>query len=258
MKEPEVSIITPMYNASRWLPSLFESIRGQTFQNFEHLLADDLSTDDGVAIATALSRGDPRFHVLRMERNGGPAAARNLAIAAARGRYLAFLDADDVWLPNKLEMQLAWTKQHGHAFTYHDYRHMSHDGARLGAVVSGPDVLTLETLHTRRGTGGCLSVMIDREQLPGFRFPELQRTLPEDFLAWLAIIKRGCNGYRLPQDLGRYRLTPASRSSNKFASARAVWYLYRSVEKLPWATAASWWMQYAWNARVMYHRARPS
>jgi teichuronic acid biosynthesis glycosyltransferase TuaG len=257
MNVPEVSIITPMYNASPWLPALFESVAAQTFQDFEHLLADDVSTDDGVERAIALSGGDPRVRVLRMERNGGPAAARNLAIAAARGRYLAFLDADDVWLPHKLEAQLQWTKQHGHAFTYHDYRHMSHDGTKLGAVVSGPDVLTLKTLHTRRGTGGCLSVMIDRQQLPWFRFPELQRSLPEDFLAWLAIINQGCNGYRVPQDLGRYRLTPASRSSNKLASALAVWHLYRSVEKLPWITAACWWMQYAWNARSMYQRARP-
>lgn len=256
MNDPEVSVITPMYNARRWLPSLFESVRGQSFQNFEHLLADDVSTDHGVAEAITLSGGDPRFRVVRMERNGGPAAARNLAISAARGRYLAFLDADDAWLPNKLEVQLAWMKARGHAFTYHDYRHMSHDGVGLGAVVSGPDVLTLRTLHTRRGTG-CLSVMVDLQQLPGFRFPELQRSLPEDFLAWLSIIQRGVNGFRLPLDLARYRLTPASRSSNKIEAALAVWRLYRSVEKLPWVTAASWWMQYAWNARSMHQRVRP-
>ena len=124
-------------------------------------------------------------------RNGGPAAARNMAIDAAKGRFLAFLDADDIWLANKLETQLSWTRLQGYAFTYHDYRHMSHDGARVGPVVSGPDVLTLETLHTRRGTGGCLAVMVDREQLPAFRFPDLQRSLPEDFLAWLSIIKAG-------------------------------------------------------------------
>jgi Glycosyl transferase family 2 len=86
MNVPEVSIVTPMYNAGPWLPALFESVAAQTFQDFEHLLADDVSTDDGVERAIALSRGDPRVRVLRMERNGGPAAARNLAIAAARGR----------------------------------------------------------------------------------------------------------------------------------------------------------------------------
>src|SRR5450631_2859113 len=176
MNEPEVSVITPMYNASPWLAALLDSVRGQTFRNFEHLLVDDVSTDGCVDEAIRLSRGDSRMRVLRMERNAGPAAARNLAIEAARGRYLAFLDADDVWLPHKLEIQLKWTKQHSHAFTYHDYRHMSHDGSKLGAVVSGPDVLTLKTLHTRRGTGGCLSVMIDREQLQSFRFPEVRRS----------------------------------------------------------------------------------
>ena len=148
-------------------------------------------------------------------------------------------------------------KQRGHAFTYHDYRHMSHDGMRFGAVVSGPDVLTLKSLHTRRGTGGCLSVMIDTQQLPWFRFPELQRSMPEDFLAWLTITQSGHHGHRLPEDLGCYRLTPASRSSNKLAAALAVWRLYRQVEKLPAPTALSWWLQYVWNARQLYKRSQP-
>jgi teichuronic acid biosynthesis glycosyltransferase TuaG len=257
MTRPEVSIVTPMYNARRWLPALFETTRAQTFTNFEHLLVDDVSLDGSAEEAERLAAGDPRVTVLRMARNGGPAAARNMAIDVARGRHLAFLDADDVWLPKKLETQLRWARRHGHAFTFHDYRHMSHDGAKVGPVVSGPDLLTLQTLHTRRGTGGCLSVMIDREQLPAFRFPDLQRSLPEDFLAWLSIIQCGHLGHRLPEDLGRYRLTPASRSSNKLAAAMAVWNLYRHVERLPLLTAVSWWAQYAWNARRLYKRATP-
>ena len=257
MAHPEVSVITPMYNARRWLPALFETTRAQSFTNFEHLLVDDVSSDGSAEDAELLAGGDPRVTVLRMTRNGGPAAARNMAIDAAKGRFLAFLDADDIWLANKLETQLSWTRLQGYAFTYHDYRHMSHDGARVGPVVSGPDVLTLETLHTRRGTGGCLAVMVDREQLPAFRFPDLQRSLPEDFLAWLSIIKAGHLGHRLPEDLGCYRLTPASRSSNKLAAAMAVWNLYRHVERLPLVTAVSWWTQYAWNARRLYKRAAP-
>lgn len=257
MSQVGVSIITPMYNAQPWLPGLFETVRNQSHQSYEHLLVDDGSSDGSVETAIRLANEDARITVLRMPRNAGPAAARNLAIESAQGRYLAFLDADDTWLPHKLETQLNWTRQHGHAFTYHDYRHMSHDGQKLGAVVSGPDVLTLQTLHTRRGTGGCLSVMLDREQLPWFRFPDLNRSLPEDFLAWLSIIKSGQLGHRLPEDLGRYRLTSASRSSNKLAAALSVWNLYREVERLPFATALSWWMQYAWNARRMYRRAVP-
>lgn len=256
MSPPEVSIVTPMYNAQQWLNGLFETVRNQSDPNFEHLLVDDGSSDGSVEAALRLATGDPRVKVLRMPSNAGPAAARNLAIEAAEGRYLAFLDADDTWLPQKLETQLGWMKLHGHAFTYHDYRHMSHDGQKLGAVVSGPDILTLKTLHTRRGTG-CLSVMLDREQLPWFRFPDLQRSLPEDFLAWLAIIERGHFGHRCPEDLGRYRLTPESRSSNKLSAAVSVWKLYRGVEKLPLLTAMSWWLQYACNARRMYRRAVP-
>ena len=256
MTSLEVSVITPMYNARPWLPGLFESTSQQTFQAFEHLLVDDCSTDGSAELAEALRADDPRAKILRMARNCGPAAARNAAIATARARYLAFLDADDLWLPHKLERQLRWMKAQGHAFTYHDYRHMSRDGTRVGAVVSGPDVLTLASLHTRRGTG-CLSVMVDTHQLPWFRFPELERSLPEDFLAWLAILQHGHSGHRLPEDLGRYRLTPASRSSNKLRAALAVWRLYRKVENLPVPKALSWWLQYVWNARQLYKRAEP-
>lgn len=256
MSTIEVSIVTPMYNARTWLPGLLETTRRQTFQDFEHLLIDDCSSDGSADEATKLCADDARVKVLRMAQNGGPAAARNMGIAAAQARYLAFLDADDLWLPQKLAQQVAWMKRHGHAFTYHDYRHMSPDGMKCGAVVSGPDVLTLEALHTRRGTG-CLSVMVDAQKLPWFRFPELHRSLPEDFLAWVAILQRGHHGHRLPVDLARYRLTPASRSSNKLTAALAVWRLYREVEKLPLQTALSWWLQYVWNARQLYKRSKP-
>lgn len=253
----EVTIITPMYNAKAWLPALFDTTRRQVFQGFEHVLVDDCSSDGTFEAAVALAGDDARVRVLRLPSNAGPAAARNLAIDNARGRYLAFLDADDLWLPKKLDAQLRWMKQHDHSFTYHAYRHMSHDGQKLGAVVTGPDVLTLKSLHTHRGTGGCLAVMIDRQQLPWFRFPDLQRSLPEDFLAWLAILQHGHSGHRLAEDLGRYRLTPASRSSNKWAAITAVWHLYRRVEKLPFGTALAWWLQYCWNTRKLYKRAKP-
>lgn len=257
-RDIEVSIITPVYNARPWLTDLFETTRQQSFHDFEHLLVDDGSSDGSAEEAERLSAHDPRVQILRMPKNGGPAAARNMAIEASTGRYLAFLDADDLWHKDKLMQQVRWMKQTGHAFTYHDYRHMSHDGQKIGQRVSGPDILNLKTLHTHRGTGGCLSVMLDRTQLPWFRFPDLQRSMPEDFLAWLSIIQHGHLGHRLDADLGRYRLTPDSRSSNKLAAALSVWHLYRNVERLPLKTALSWWIQYAWNARRLYRQAKPS
>jgi glycosyltransferase involved in cell wall biosynthesis len=171
---PLVSIITPVYNAARWLPETLATVRAQTLTDWEHILVDDCSTDGSAAIIEAAEADDARFRLLRAPRNAGPSAARNQALDAARGRFIAFLDADDVWNAEKLARSVDWMTRHGYGFIYHDYRHMSHDGAKVGALITGPEVLDLRTLHTRRGTGGCLSMVIDQEDsgLPlSNRFP---------------------------------------------------------------------------------------
>jgi peptidoglycan/LPS O-acetylase OafA/YrhL/glycosyltransferase involved in cell wall biosynthesis len=254
---PLVSIITPVYNAARWLPETLATVRAQTLTDWEHLLVDDGSTDGSAALVEAAAREDARFRLLRTERNGGPSAARNVALDAARGRFIAFLDADDLWLPEKLARSVEWMTTHGYGFIYHDYRQISNDGARVGALIAGPDELNLCTLHTRRGTGSCLSVVIDREKIHGFHFPRSYRYLHEDFCGWLSLIHRGHVGHRLAADLGRNRLSAKSRSANKLNGALHTWRIYREVSKLSWIRAAMWWMQYAWNGFWLYRYARP-
>ena len=253
---PIVSIVTPVYNAARWLPQMVASVRAQTWTDWEHLLVDDGSTDESPAILEAAAAADERVRLLRTRRNEGPSSARNLALDAARGRFIAFLDADDLWLPEKLARSLEWMKEQRFGFIYHDYRLISHDGGRIGGVVSGPDELNVRTLHTRRGAG-CLTVVIDRERVPGLRFPDESRVSNEDFRTWLGVLRRGCIGHRLACDLACYRLSAGSRSANKLACAREVWKLYRVESKLPLARALCWWTQYAWNAFWLRLRARP-
>lgn len=255
---PLVSIVTPVYNAARWLPETLAAVAAQTLNSWEHLLVDDGSTDNSAVIAQEAAARDPRIRLLHTQGREGPATARNLALDAARGRFIAFLDADDLWSPEKLARSVEWMTAHGYAFIYHDYRHISHDGARIGALITGPEELNLRTLHTRRGTGGCLTVVIDRDRIPGFRFPGLKRPyLAEDFCLWLSLIQKGHTGYRLPLDLGRYRLSPQSRSSNKFHAAINAWRIYRRFSRLSRLQAASWWIQYAWNDFWLYRYARP-
>jgi glycosyltransferase involved in cell wall biosynthesis len=253
---PIVSIITPFHNAARWLPEALATVRAQTLSDWEQILVDDGSSDNSVAIVEVAAIEDMRFRLLRMPRNGGPSAARNLALDAARGRFLAFLDADDLWLPEKLALSLDWMTAHGYSFVYHDYRHISHDGARVGAVITGPEELNMRTLHTQRGTG-LLSVIIDRKRISEFHFPQPCKYLQEDFCAWLSLIQHGYTGHRLAVDLGRYRLSPRSRSSNKLAAAAQSWKIYREASKLPPIRAASWWMQYVCNSSWIHWHARP-
>ena len=146
---------------------------------------------------------------------------------------------------------------HGYGFIYHDYRHISHDGRLVGALITGPEVLDMRALHTRRGTGGCLSMVIDRERVPDFHFPYRYRYTHEDFCGWLSIIQRGENGHRLPFDLGRYRLSAHSRSSNKVRAVTDTWKIYREYSKLSLVRAAFWWTQYVWNSYWLYRYARP-
>ncbi len=254
---PLVSIVTPVYNAARWLPETVAAVRAQTLTDWEQILVDDGSTDGSLAAVEALAAEDPRFRSLHTPDRLGPSAARNLALDAARGRFIAFLDADDLWHPEKLARSVDWMTTHGYGFIYHDYRHMSHDGTRLGPLITGPEVLDFRTLHTRRGHGGCLSVVIDRERVPGFHFPSNYHITHEDFVGWMSIIRQGENGHRLPADLGRYRLSAHGRSSNKRRAVIDTWKIYRTFSHLSFAQAALWWTYYAWNSFWLYRYARP-
>lgn len=252
-----ISIITPVYNAARWLPKTLASVRAQTYSNWEHIFVDDGSTDSSRAIIEDAAREDSRIRLLRTPHNSGPSSARNIAIDAAQGRFLAFLDADDLWLPQKLMLSVVWITALNYDFIYHDYRHMSHDGARVGPVIASPPELDLRTLHVRRGHGGCTSIVIDRERVPNFHFPQDCEYLHEDFCAWLSMIKAGHIGHRLPVDLARYRISRTSRSANKLKAAAETWRIYREESHLPLLRAASWWTRYSWNAFWLHLYAQP-
>ena len=253
---PLVSIVTPVYNAAQFLPETLASVRAQTMTDWEQILVDDGSTDNSVAIAEAASRGDSRFRLLRTPQNGGPTVARNMGLAVARGRYIAFLDADDIWMPEKLTRCVKWMTANGYAFIYHDYRHMSQDGLRVGRVVHGPDTLTVATQHTHRGTG-CLAVVLDSERIPEINFTAVSPYHAEDFCLWTKLIRQGHEGHRFPVDLARYRLSPSGRSANKVECAINVWHLYREHSMLPFTRAVFWWIQFAWNSFWLHHHARP-
>lgn len=227
---PLVSIITPCYNAADTIADTIKSVQSQTWQNWEMLIVDDCSTDGSYKIISEAADDDKRIRALSTPKaSGSPAAPRNMALQAARGRYVAFLDADDMWLPEKLDRQIRFMERHGYIFTYSDYEKMSVSGKRTGRRIrlrkstSFWDILESNSVP-------CLSAVLRRDIIGKIRF----RNVPqEDLVFWLEIMRRrNVVAYNIGEVLAVYRESRHSRSSNKLNMIRKQWYVLRRVEKV--------------------------
>jgi len=218
-------------------------------------VADDGSDDGSQEIIASYG---PPVHLLMKapQEDRSASCARNRCLRVATQPLVAFLDADDLWLPNKLERAVEWMTAHGYGFIYHDYRFISHDGTRVGPLIEAPELMDLRNLLTRRGFG-CLSVLLDRKLITNFRFPADCPYLHEDFCAWLSIVQQGHIGHHLAADLGRYRLSLQGRSRRKLYAAYETWRIYRDLSGLPLGRALNWWLQYAWHGFWLHRYARP-
>jgi teichuronic acid biosynthesis glycosyltransferase TuaG len=248
--KPVVSIITPAFNANRTIAQAIESVQAQTFQNWEMLIVDDVSTDDTCAIVEKYVKVDGRIRLLRQRINGGPARTRNVALKVATGRYIAFLDSDDLWLPGKLERQLAFMAEKGAVLSYTLYRRFTGTSDQPGSLISLPRLFSYQRLLKNTGIAGCLTVIIDTEFTGPIEMPVVRS---EDYALWLSLLRRGFVAQGLMEDLGRYRVSKSSVSSNKLKTACSVWNIYRDLEKLSVPYAAWCLGNYAWNA---YRRNR--
>lgn len=253
-----VSVITPNFNGSRFIKRVAESVRQQNY-SVEHIIVDDCSIDGSWALMQELSQEYLWLKPVRLEHNAGPVVARNRAIELAKGRFLAFLDVDDFWLPNKLQTQIDFMISMGCVLSYSDYRFVSEDGRKVGRRIQGFDQIGWHLHHMTRYLG-CLTIVLDREKYPDFRIPEIQpATRAEDFLAWSHCIQRFGPALRCPHDLARYSVVPNSRSATKKGSI-SVWRLYRHLECIPLHLAAFYFFAYAtgvfwkryWNRAFMY------
>ncbi len=252
-REPLVSVITPSYESGRFIRETISSVMAQTFPRWEMVIVDDCSKDDTAAIAQAAAAADERVRFVRSEVNRGPGPTRNDALRRARGRYVAFLDADDLWDPTKLERQVALMQRGGHAFSYTGYRVISEDGRPLGSAPPLPPTQTYRDLlgNTRIG---CLTVMLDRDQLGAIEFPPYRRN--QDVGLWLRLLRGGLVAHGVPEELATYRMVGTSNTSNKVKAAQAVWHVYREQERLSLAVASWYFAQYAWHAARKHSRWR--
>lgn len=246
---PAVSIITPAYNAERVIDAAVASVVAQTFPDFEQLVVDDGSTDATAARVEAWAASDRRVRLLRHQKNAGhPAAARNTALAAARGRYLAFLDADDTWAPVKLARQLATLRATGAGVCFSAYHRIDSAGVPRSRTIPVPAVLDYDGLL---GQTAILtsSVLVDTEIVGPVR---MKPVFYDDFACWLELLRPGRIAVGVPEDLVAYRMLPGSWSRNKLRSAYHVWRTYRHVERLSWWRSTRCLVRYAYHAVVKY------
>jgi teichuronic acid biosynthesis glycosyltransferase TuaG len=245
---PAVSVVIPAYRAGAIIGPTIESALAQTMREVEVLVVDDCSPDDTVAVVEGYARADSRVRCLRHAANRGPGGARTTALEAARGRYVAFLDSDDVWLPEKLERQIAFMTGRGAALSYTQYRRIDQAGAIVSDVVGVPAMLDYQAL-LRNTAIATSTVVVDRAMTGPFT---MQDVFYDDYVCWLALLKRGFIAHGLQEDLMRYRILARSWSRNKLRSAAQVWRIYRDVERLALVPAAWVFTQYAWNAFRKY------
>lgn len=222
-----VSVVMPVYNETVYLREAIRSVLQQTYISWELWIVDDGSTID-VRSAVSDLLADERIHFLRLFENQTVAGARNAGIQAARGRYLAFLDSDDVWLPAKLEKQIRFMQETAVPVSFTSYRRFRGTVKNAGRVVEALPYVDYARL-LRGNPIGCLTVVVDRWHCPA---PEMPLARHEDYRTWLAIAKQGVGIYGLAEDLARYRVGENSLSGNKLKSLWWTWKVYRESERL--------------------------
>lgn len=221
---PTVSIVTPLFDGAAWLADHIASVQAQQMGDYEHLIVDNGSRDDGPAMARQAARSDARIRLLEQHDMPGPAATRNIGIAAARGRYIAFLDCDDMWHPGKLSAQIAAMQKTGAAFSWTGYDIIDAAG-RPRRHQPVPAQAGFDDLLDRRLVIGCLTAVYDRDQLGLLPMPT--DATPEDFCLWADILNtcavRDIPVIGLPGALASYRVHAGGASADKQRAARAYW-----------------------------------
>ena len=201
-----VSIIMPSYNTAKYISDSIESVMTQTYTNWELIIVDDCSTDNSLEIIRSFN--DKRIIILQNEKNSGAAISRNYALREAKGKWIAFLDSDDTWAPEKLEKQIRFMQDNNYSFTFTDYR-ICLNGEWMPYINTGPNVINKRKLYDYCYFS-TITVMYEREKVGLIQIADLRKN--NDYAMWLQAIDK-CNAYRLPECLSYYIKHEGSISS---------------------------------------------
>lgn len=240
-----VSVIMPVHNAEKYLDESIGSVLRQTYPHWELLIVDDCSTDKSPAIIAGYATQDSRIRCYQTSSpSGSPCVPRNRGIEAAKGRFIAFLDSDDCWLPTKLEEQLPLFEMPDVGIVYSDYEKMTEKGERNQRVVKSPMCVDYRQLLLGNVIG-CLTAVYDTAKVGKVYFENHSH---EDYILWLSILKQGYVARNSGKVSACYRVREHSVSSNKWKALSWQWDIYRNVEKIGFLKAAYCFVHYAYKA----------
>lgn len=247
-----ISIIVPVYNAEKLIAETLDCVRQQTYSDWELLLVEDGSTDGSArAIEEYIeTTKDPRIRLICQPANMGAAKARNRGLLEAKGRYIAYLDADDLWTPEKLAHELAFMKEKGAAFVFTGYEFADEQGKGTGKIVRVPETLNYKQA-LKNTTIFTTTVLFDTEKISK-ELLEMPVIKSEDTALWWKILRNGYTAYGLDENLAKYRRAGKTLSSNKLEAIRRIWNLYRQAEHM--GILNSLWHCAFWAARAVKRR----
>ncbi len=247
-----VSIIVPVYNVEGFISETMESVVNQTYPCWELLLVEDGSSDGTAAVIEEYvsQRKEERIRLIRQPSNMGAARARNRGLQEARGRYIAYLDADDLWMPRKLELQLAFMESRGAAFAFTGYEFADENARGTGKVVRVPQTLSYRQALSNT-TIFTTTVMFDTEKISR-ELLEMPVIKSEDTALWWKVLRNGYTAWGLDENLALYRRAGKTLSSNKLEAIRRIWKLYRDAEGL--GVLRSAWHFCFWAVRAVKRR----
>ena len=229
MDKPRVSIVMPAYNCIRYISWAVESVLEQSYPDWELIIVDDCSQDGSRERIETFSALDSRIRAFRNERNLGVGRSRNRGVELAKGEWIAFLDSDDLWEPEKLSRQLQFMAEKGCAFSYSRIRMTDSEGNTIKDNISVPESIDYRGL-LRRTVIATSTVMLDREQTGDFRMP--LRRGGQDYATWLQLLRRTGRAYGINESLTAYRNSGGSLSSNKLDSIRQVYQIQTHDEHI--------------------------
>lgn len=245
-QEGLVSIITPVYNAAAFIEETIQSVIKQTYKNWELILVNDQSTDNSIVLIQSYLNAYPQIKLINLVENSGAAVARNKGISYAKGEFIAFVDSDDVWHPNKLSKQIQFMQNNHYSFTYTDLALVDEQGETLKSQVGVAASFTYTQLLKNTAIA-CSTVVINRNLIGDFRMPNVRKG--QDTATWLMLMReRQLTAYGVQEVLNYYRQVQGSISSDRIGALKRTWNTYRNLENLPLPKALYYFSFYLVNA----------